>query len=167
MFGTKSKYYDSIMSSLSRIFGDAEMSEAEADNKLQSVTSFDELKNSVADSIKLDFDAKLDALQSQITEASGRVDALQTTINELTAENLTLQNEVTTLRQEAENKDNALKMANERIAGLSGELAAHKAGQSGTHSATDTLVTMPGGTQNKAGGISFSASDFSKLIGVN
>lgn len=166
MFDTK-KYYDSIMQSLARIFGDAEMSEAEADNKLQSVKSFDEMKASVEESIKADFNSKLDALQAQMTAANERVDALQTTINELTSENVTLQNEITTLKQEVENKDNALKMANERIASLSGELAAHKAGQSGTHSATDQQTQMPGSTQNKAGGVSFSAADFNKLVGVN
>jgi len=139
------------------------MSEAEVDAKLQSVASFDEIKTEVADSIKAEIESKMSELQTQIQDANARLDDLQTKLTERNAEILTLQNEITALKTEGETKDNALKMANERISTLSGELASHKAGASGVNSALDEITQMPGAS-NKAGGVSFSAAALEKYL---
>jgi uncharacterized coiled-coil DUF342 family protein len=166
MFNSKSKYYDNIMQSLARIFGKPEMSEAETDQALEGVQSFEDIKADVQNSISAEMNEKFDGLQAQMNEATERLDALQSKINELTAENLTLENKVSELKQEAENKDNALKMANEQIAKLSGELAGHKAGASGQSAAIDGHVKMPGATANAAGGVTFSGKEFDSLFGI-
>ena len=154
------------MQSLARIFNKPEMSEAEADQALEGVQSFEDIKADVQSSVSAEMNEKIVELQTQMDKAIGRLDTLQTKINELTSENLTLETKVAELKQEAENKDNALKMANEQIAQLSGELAGYKVGASGQSTAVDGHVKMPGVTQNSAGGVTFSAKDFNSLFGI-
>lgn len=165
MFNSKSKYYDSIMQSLARIFNKPEMSEAEADQALEGVQNFEDIKTEVQNSISAEMNEKFEGLQAQMNEAASRLDTLQNTIKELTDENLNLVVKVSELKQESENKDNALKMANEQIAQLSGELAGYKVGASGQSTAVDGHVKMPGVTPNKAGGVTFSGKEFDAYFG--